>query len=98
MSVQHVGGLAKTVADIFDSLATELVLRTTFVHYLIAFCSRPEATGDVISGKYMRPVVLDNHVKFGDPRLNRSREIPPEPVWCGIFGGFLLYLPTGSSK
>ena len=34
-------------------------------------------------------MVLGNLVKFGDPRLNRSREIPPEAVGGGIFDGFL---------
>ena len=33
----------------------------------------------------MGPVVLDKHVKFHDPGLNRSREIPPEALGCGIF-------------
>ena len=52
------------------------VLRITFVQYLIAFSRRPGAitTGDVMSGTFVGPVVPDNHVKFGDPRLKLYRE------------------------
>ena len=31
----------------------------TFVQYLVTFCSRPEATGDFISGWLVGPIVLD---------------------------------------
>ena len=31
------------------------------------------------------PIVSDKCVEFGDPRLNRSREIPPKAVGGGIF-------------
>ena len=65
-----------------------LVLRITFVQYLIAFCSRTEVTSDVISDRILRSVVPDKGVKFGDPRLNCSLEIPPEAVLGGIFYGF----------
>ena len=34
------------------------------------------------------PIVLDKHVKFRDPCLNRSREIPPEAVADGILRQF----------
>ena len=71
------------MAELLDSLAG-LVLRTTFVQYLFAFCSRPETTSEVISGRFGGPIVPETHVKFGDPRLNPSREIPPEAVWSGI--------------
>ena len=66
------------MAEIFESFGA--VLRITFAQYLIAFCRRPEVTSDVISGKFLGAVVPDNLVKFCDPRLNRSREIPPEAV------------------
>ena len=36
----------------------------------------------------MGPVIPDNHVKFGDPRANHSREIPPEAVRGDIFDHF----------
>ena len=52
-----------------------------FVQYLIAFCSRPEATSDVITGRFVESIVPENHVKFGDDsRLNLSQEFLPEAV------------------
>ena len=33
----------------------------------------------------MRPIVAEKIVKFRDPRLNHSREFPPEAVGGGIF-------------
>ena len=65
------------------------ILRT-FLSYLIAVCSRPEGTGDAISDRFVRPLVLNKHVKFDDPNLNRSREIPPKAVGGGIFDLFPL--------
>ena len=65
------------------------ILRLTFLLYLIAFCSWPEVMSDVISGRFVGPVVPDNRVKFGDPRTNRSREISPEAVWGCIYDGFI---------
>ena len=50
------------------------VLRT-FVQYLIASSSRPEIASDVISGKFVGPVVPDKLVKFRDPGLNRSPDV-----------------------
>ena len=65
------------MAEIFDSLA----FWTHFTpEYLIAFCSQLEVMSDVMSGRFFGPVVPDNRVKFSDPCLNRSREIPPEAV------------------
>ena len=72
--------LAKYWPKFLTLLPDGLVLRITFVQYLIAFFSRLEVTSDVISGKFLGPVVSDNRVKFVDPRLNRYREIPPEAV------------------
>ena len=43
-----------------------------FVQYLIAFCSQLEAGSDVISSRFVRPIVPDKYVKFGDSRFNRS--------------------------
>ena len=51
-----------------------------FLQYLIAFCIKPEAASDVTSDTFMRQIVLDKCVKFHDPCLNCSREIPPEAV------------------
>ena len=60
------------MAEIFDSLPGWIRLRIAFVQYLIAFCCRLEVTIDVISGKFVGTVVLDNRVKFGYHRLNPS--------------------------
>ena len=38
----------------------------------------------------MGSIVPDKRVKFRDPRLNRSREIPPEAVEGGIFSTFVI--------
>ena len=55
------------------------VLRT-FVQKLMAFSSRLERVSDVISSRFVRPIVLDKCVKFRDPRLNHSREIQLEAI------------------
>ena len=39
----------------------------------------------------MRPVVFDDNLKFRDPSLNRSREIPLEVVGGGIFDSCFCY-------
>ena len=39
-----------------------------------------EATGNVMSVRFQGSVVPDRHVKFGCPRLDLSRDIPPEAV------------------
>ena len=41
----------------------------------------------------MGPVVPDNHVKFGDPRVNLSREIPFEAVIFGRFSNVDSFRP-----
>ena len=51
------------------------VLPTTFVQYLIAFYSRPEATSDAISSSNAGQVDMDVCVKFDASRSNRSRDI-----------------------
>ena len=68
-------------------MPTAPVLRT-FVQCLIAFCSRRETAGKVVSGAFLEPIVHDVQVKFRDPRLNRSGEIPPEAVGGVISGRF----------
>ena len=55
------------------------------VQYLIAFCSRPEAVSDVVSGGFVMLIVLDKCVKFRDPHLHRFREHRPKAVEDGIF-------------
>ena len=59
-----------------------------FVQYLIAFCSRKETASDVTSCRFVGPIVPNKQVKFRDPWLNRSQEIPPEVVGGGTFNGF----------
>ena len=56
----------------------------TFVQFLITFCSRLEAAGDVISDRFVGPFVLHKRVNIHDPILNASGEIPPEAVEGGI--------------
>ena len=75
------------MAESFNSLLAAPVLRT-FVHYLISFCSRPETACDVIFDKFVRLTVPSECVKFRDPRSNRSGEIRPNAVRCGIFSHF----------
>ena len=53
----------------------------TFMQYMIAFCSRPEAASDIISSKFVRPIVPEKRGQF------RSRQIQTEAVVGGIFGG-----------
>ena len=54
------------------------VSRVTFVTYLVTFCSRLEAPSDVLWSVCVGLVIPDKRLKFGDPRLNPSREIPSE--------------------
>ena len=58
------------------------------MQYLIAFYSRLDAAGDVISGRFLEQFILEKFPKFRDPCLNRSGEIQPRAVGCGIFGRF----------
>ena len=46
-----------------------------FVQYLIAICSRPEVTSDVISSANVGQVSLEVPVKFCDSSSNASRDI-----------------------
>ena len=62
----------------------------TFVQYLTAFCSRPEAANDIISSRFGSPIAIDKCVKCRDPCLNRTQEIPPEAVGGGIFLFFAI--------
>ena len=43
---------------------------------------------DIISGRFVAPDCRNMPLKYRDPRLNRSREVPPEVVGGVIFGGF----------
>ena len=83
------------MVELFDPLSG----RTSFAHfvqYLIAFCNPLEAASDVISGAFVRHIVLEKCGKFRDHCLNRYREIPPEAVGSGNVESFSLKLLTGS--
>ena len=82
---------------IYSTLWPAAPILRTFVQYLIAFCSRPEAASDVISGRFVRPIVPDKYIKFGYPRLNNSREMPPEAVGSGIFDSSFTITSTTSN-
>ena len=43
-----------------------------------------------MSSKFVRLAVLNKHVKFSDPRLNRYPEIRPEAVGGDIFDRFFF--------
>ena len=67
------------------------VLRITFVQYLIAFCSRLEATSDLISGRFVGTLIPNNRVKFGDPLartfLEKFNRKPSESAFSTDFRG-----------
>ena len=52
-----------TVAELFDSLTARTCLRT-LAQYLIALCSQPETSGDVISSVAEEWVGMDIRVKL----------------------------------
>ena len=73
------GDSRSTVGELFYCLSG----RTRFAHCFVVFngiLQPPEAASDVISGRFVRLIVLDGCVKFRDLCLNHSREIPPEAV------------------
>ena len=75
------------MAELCESLLTAPI----FTYFCIVFngiLQLPKAASDVISGRFVRPVVLDKCVKFLDPSLNRSQEISPAAVRGGIFDSF----------
>ena len=76
------------MADLFYSLVGRTRLRIICCLVLNFILSPLEVMSDVVSCIFVGPVVPDKPVKSGDPRLNRSREIPPEATRGGIFDGF----------
>ena len=68
---------SKTVGE--REKCSRVTLRITFVQYFVAFCSRPEATGDVISSGFVGSIIPDSRVKLGDPHIYLSREIHLKP-------------------
>ena len=78
---------------------------TSFTHFFAvvnctAFCSRPEVTSDIASGRLMGKTVPENTVRFRDPRLDRSWAIRPRAIGGGITGSFQTWFdkPTESSR
>ena len=81
------GGSMLNIGRIIQLFAAPAVLRTFFA----VFNCILQPTGkhcDIIAGSFVRPIVFDEGEKFRDPCPNRSREIPPEVVGCGIFDSF----------
>ena len=85
--------LRQTVTELCASMLPTPVSRT-FMQ--IGFCNRPETDSDVISGTFVGPIFPDKPVKFCDPYLNRSREIPPEAIGGDIFDSFSLTVTSYS--
>ena len=54
------------MAELLDSLASRTVLHT-LEQYLIALRGQPEATSDVICGRFVGLIAHDKRVKFCDP-------------------------------
>ena len=87
----------QTIAQLFDSLTTGLVLRT-FMQYSVTYCSRSEAASGVISGTFLSHVGPDKVEKFRNHVLNRSREVRLHVAGDGILKVFFSRKhPTGSS-
>ena len=75
--------------------------RTRFTHFCVVFNCILQLTGkavDVISSRFVEPIVRDPPVKFRDLRWNCSREIPPEAVGGGIFDCFFKTSITANRK
>ena len=60
------------------------------MQYLMTCYGRPEAVIGVISGPFVRSIVLEKSVECVDPTLKHSREISPEVDVDGIFENLLL--------
>ena len=77
------------MAELFDPLS--VWTRVTHFRAVAVFNCVLQPSGnsyDVLSGRFAGPFVPGKSVKFRGPRLNLSREIPPEAVEGGIFDGF----------
>ena len=73
------------MVELFDSLSG----RTRFAHFCAVFYSQPDADSYVMSGTFVRPIVLGKIVQLRVASLNRFREIPPEATEGGIFDTFV---------
>ena len=68
--------------------ADEMQANRPYWNDIVKGCIRLEAASDVISRTFVGPIVPNKPVEFRDPRLNCSREFPPEAVGGGIFDSF----------
>ena len=57
-------------------------------HFRTSMNADRKQLGDIISGWFVRPIVLDKCVKSRVSCLNRSQEILPEAVGGDIFDSF----------
>ena len=74
----------------YDHASSRTRFTNNFAQYLIAFCSRPGGASDrdIVSGRFVGPIIPDKRAKFHDPRLNRSGQIQPKAAGCRIYGRF----------
>ena len=70
--------LRQIVAELVDSAGWTRFTYFYAVLRWVAFCSRLDWANVVISGAFVGPIVPDNAVKFHDPDMKCSREIPPK--------------------
>ena len=75
------------MGELFDSLAGRSSFTRHFCPVFNCILQPTGRTSNVLSSKFVGPVIPDNRVKFGDPRINLSREISHEAA--GISDGFL---------
>ena len=80
--------LPQTVTELYTSMPASPVLRTFFCAVLNHILHPIGKASDFISGNRVGSIVHDKPVKFRDPSLNRSREIPPEAFGGCIFDRF----------
>ena len=58
--------LRRTVAELFDDSYIGL---TCLMAYSVTFCCLPEVASDVMSGRFVRQIIVANAVKFGYSKL-----------------------------
>ena len=76
--------LRQTVTELCAYMPAAPVLRTC-AHYLIAFCSRPEAATEVIYGRFVRLAVPGQCVKFRDHHFIFLQRFDPKAAFSTVF-------------
>ena len=66
--------LRPTVAELNDSVCRLDRFYGFFDQYSVTFCHMPEVASDVLTGSFVRQIVLHGGVIFDDPRLDRSTQ------------------------